>query len=112
MAQPAYNPASTMNSMMMTNHIMSHFNSVSSNHTIYQTLFDGPFINQTFIMFIQIVAVSVFSALSGYLGTSCETLKNAIMRFFKKVIYRFIIYPFVYIITKLYKLGYCWRKSI
>lgn len=103
MAQQAYNPTSTMNSMMMTNHIMNHFNSISSNQTIYQTLFDGAFINQTFIMFIQILAVSIFTALSGYLGTSCESLKNFIMKIFKKVIYRFILYPFVYIFTNLYK---------
>lgn len=103
MAQPAFNPASTMNSMMMTNHIMNHFNS-ASNQTIYETIFDGSFLNQTFIMFIQIIAVSIFTALSGYLGTTCESIKNIMIKFFRKVIYRFILYPFVYIFTKLYKL--------
>lgn len=103
MAQHAYNPASTMNSMMMTNHIMSHFNSIS-NQTLYDTLTDGSFLNQTFIMFIQIIAVSMFTALSGYLGTTCESLKNIIMKFFKRVVYRFILYPFVYIFSAIYKL--------
>jgi DNA replication protein DnaC len=104
MAQQAFNPSSAMNTMMMTNHIMGHFNNRATNQTLYETMFDGQFLNQTFVMFIQIIAVSIFTALSGYLGTTCESIKNFIMKIFKKVIYRFLVYPFVYIFTKLYKL--------
>jgi hypothetical protein len=41
MANMQFNPTSTMNTMMMSNHIMGHFNNIMhSNNTLYDTVTD------------------------------------------------------------------------
>ena len=76
-----FNPSSAMNTMMMSNHIMGHFNKiVHSNNSVYETLTDTSFISQTSIMLIQILFVSIFSAFSTHITENFSFCK----RFFSK----------------------------
>jgi hypothetical protein len=53
------------------------------------------FISQTTMMFIQIVAVSVFTGLSTYFSSSIESLINSLRRFFHRFIFKIFISPFI-----------------
>ena len=74
-----FNPSSAMNTMMMSNHIMGHFNKiVHSNNSVYETLTDTSFISQTSIMLIQILFVSIFSAFSTHITENFSFCKRYI----------------------------------
>lgn len=107
MSQSTFNPNSAMNSMMMSNHIMNQFNTMmysnDTNTTFYDTITDTKFVSQTFLMFIQIFAVSFFSAFSSHLSESMSYLKNIIERFIKKFIFGHLINPILNIYNNIYK---------
>jgi hypothetical protein len=80
MAVPGYNPNIHMNNMMMTNHIMNHFKS-RSNVSITESLMSQEFINETTLMFIQIIAISLFTGVTAYFSSSFDFLINRFKRF-------------------------------
>jgi hypothetical protein len=90
-----FNQGSTMNTMMMTNHIMSHFNRMNANSSITESLFSHEFISQTSLMFIQILAVSIFTGLTAYFSSSIESLINSLRRFFHRFVFKIFISPFI-----------------
>lgn len=90
-----FNQGSTMNTMMMTNHIMSHFNRMNVNSSITESLMSHEFISQTSMMFIQILAVSIFTGLTTYFSSSIESLINSLRRFFHRFIFKIFISPFI-----------------
>ena len=99
-----FNPNSAMNSMMMSNHIMKQFDNVLySNGTIYETLIDGKFITQTFVIFIQIFAISIFSFFSNHISYIFKDLKKYTEKIISKIIIGFILYPFIFTYRKIYK---------
>jgi len=99
-----FNPNTAMNTMMMTNHIMSHFNTINKNSTIYDTLTDKAFISETTIMFIQIIAISIFTALINDISVIFKKINKIVSITFKKYIIGFILKPFVLLYNYLYKL--------
>lgn len=82
------------NTMMMTNHIMSHFK-LHSNSSFTESLFDAEFINQTLMMFIQIFAISIFTGLNTYFTSGITTLFNTLQRFFDRYIFKIFFTPFI-----------------
>jgi hypothetical protein len=104
MTQSTFNPNSAMNTMMMSNHIMNHFNGMSnSNNTFYENITDTKFASQTFLMFIQIFAVSLFSAFSSQLSDGMSYFRNIIDRFIRRFIFGYLINPVLNIYSKVYK---------
>jgi len=100
-----FNPSSTMNTMMMSNHIMGQFNNLmNTNTTFYETISDSKFISQTMIIFIQIFAVSVFSAFSNHLTGIFGNFKYFIEKIITKYIIGFILYPIFWLYSRLYKI--------
>ncbi len=97
-----FNPNTAMNAIMMSNHISSHFKA-HSNNTLYETISDTAFISQTFGMFIQIFALSLFSALTNHLSDHMTFFKNLIDRFIRNFIFGIIINPFIKIYKEIYK---------
>ena len=55
-----FNPSQTMNTMMMSNHISSHFSNImktnSTSDGIYSALTDTTFLISTVVIFLQIIA--------------------------------------------------------
>jgi DNA replication protein DnaC len=82
------------NTMMMTNHIMSHFK-MHSNSSFTESLFDAEFINQTLMMFIQIFAISIFTGLNTYFTTGISTIFNTLQRIFDRYIFKILFTPFI-----------------
>ena len=99
-----FNPTSTMNTMMMSNHIMGHFNNIMhSNNTLYDTVTDTKFLSQTMIMFIQIIAVSIFSGFTNHFTGFLNSLKYLIQKFIKKILLGYILFPVFWLYNMLYK---------
>ena len=86
--QMAFNPSQTMNQMMMTNHIQSHFSNMMHKNTtsdsIYSALTDTTFMMTTIIMFLQIIAVSMFSAFSSGFASSVDSFRLYILDMFRR----------------------------
>lgn len=104
MANMQFNPTSTMNTMMMSNHIMGHFNNIMhSNNTLYDTVTDTKFLSQTMIMFIQIIAVSIFSGFTNHFTGFLNSFKYLIQKFIKKVLIGYILFPVFWLYNIIYK---------
>jgi hypothetical protein len=108
MANPLqYNPSQTMNTMMMTSHIQSHFSRLmhtnSTSDSVYSALTDTTFMVTTIIMFLQIIAVSLFTAFSSNFTSSVDTFRiyfiNIIRRYFRIILSG----PLYTIYDKIYK---------
>lgn len=96
--------SSTMNMMMMSNHIMNHFNKIqTSNSTLYDTIYDSNFLTQIFLMSLQIFAISIFSAFSNHLTNIFSNSKKIIINIFNKIIIGYILFPIIKIYNYLYK---------
>ncbi len=99
-----FNPTSTMNTMMMSNHIMGHFNNIMySNNTLYDTVTDTKFLSQTMIMFIQIVAVSIFSGFTNHFTGFLNSFKYLVEKFIKKILLGYILFPVFWLYSVIYK---------
>jgi hypothetical protein len=102
-----YNPSQTMNMMMMTNHIQSHFSNImrtnSTSDNLYSALTDTTFMITTIIMFLQIIAVSMFTAFSSGFSSSIDVFRvyisNIIRRYFRLILSG----PIYTIYDKIYK---------
>jgi len=108
MATPlSYNPSQTMNTMMMTNHIQSHFSNMmktnSSSDGIYSALTDTTFIMTTIVMFLQIIAVSMFSAFSTSFSSSVDGFRIYIMDLVRRYFRLFLSGPIYTIYDKVHK---------
>lgn len=107
MSQSTFNPNSAMNSMMMSNHIMNQFNTMmysnNTNSTFYDSITDTKFVSQTFLMFIQIFAISFFSAFSSHLSDCMSYFKNIFERFVRRFIFGYFINPILKFYSKIYK---------
>ena len=107
MASMQFNPSQTMNTMMMSNHISSHFsNLMKTNSTsggIYSALTDTSFMMQTIIMFLQIVAVSLFSAFSSSFTSSVDNFRLYIFDIIRRYFRLFFAGPIFTIYDCIYK---------
>ncbi len=107
MSQSTFNPNSAMNSMMMSNHIMNQFNTMmysnNTNSTFYDTITDSKFVSQTFLMFIQIFAISFFSAFSSHLSDGMSYFKSIFDKFVRRFIYGYLINPIMKLYSRIYK---------
>jgi len=107
MTQSTFNPNSAMNSMMMSNHIMNQFNTMmysnNTNNTFYDNITDSKFVSQTFLMFIQIFALSFFTAFSSHLSEGMSYFKNIFDKFMRKIIFGCLINPILNIYSTIYK---------
>lgn len=90
---PAFNPNQAMSTMMVGQNIQRHFESMmhSRNSTsIYEGLTDSSFVLQTVLMFIQLIAISFFTAFSTNITTSVENFRiyifDILKRYFRKII--------------------------
>ncbi len=105
MANNQYNPTSSMNNMMMTNHIMNHFNNLQhKNISVYETLTDSSFLSQTMIMFLQIFAISIFTGLTTYMSSTLGYILKFINKTFHTYIIGYLFYPIIFICNFIYKL--------
>jgi hypothetical protein len=103
MDQNNYNPANHMNNMMMTQHIMNHFKG-SHNSTFTESIINQAFINQTLLMFFQILAVSFFTGFTGYFTSSIDILIKKIKKFFERFVFKLVIFPFSKLFSYSYKI--------
>jgi hypothetical protein len=104
MANMQFNPTSTMNNMMMSNHIMGHFNNIMySNNTLYETVTDTKFISQTMIMFIQIIAISIFSGFTNHFTGFLNSFKYLLQKFIKNILFGYILFPIFWLYRIIYK---------
>ena len=108
MANPMqYNPSQTMNTMMMTSHIQSHFsrlmNTNSTSNSLYSALTDTTFMITTIIMFLQIIAVSLFSAFSSSFTSSIDTVRVYFIEFIRRYFRLFLSGPIYTIYDKIHK---------
>lgn len=105
--QMAFNPSQTMNQMMMTNHIQSHFSNMMHKNTtsdsIYSALTDTTFMMTTIIMFLQIIAVSMFSAFSSGFASSVDSFRLYILDMFRRYFRLFFANPLFKVYDTLYK---------
>ena len=102
-----YNPSQTMNTMMMTSHIQSHFsrlmNTNSTSDSLYSALTDTTFMITTIIMFLQIIAVSLFSAFSSSFTSSIDTVRVYFIEFIRRYFRLFLSGPIYTIYDKIHK---------
>lgn len=111
MANPMqYNPShmtNTMNTMMMSNHIQSHFSNMMNKNTssdgVYSALTDTTFIFTTIIMFLQIIAVSLFSAFSSSFSSSVDSFRIYMIDIFRRYFRMIVANPLFSLYDKLYK---------
>jgi hypothetical protein len=103
MEQNSYNPTNHMNNMMMTQHIMGYFKG-SFNSSVSDSIVNQAFVNQTLLMFFQIIAVSIFTGLTSYFSSSVDTLIRSIKKIFERFIFKKLLYPFWKVFIFLYKL--------
>ena len=108
MANPMqYNPSQTMNTMMMTSHIQSHFsrlmNTNSTSDSLYSALTDTTFMITNIIMFLQIIAVSLFSAFSSSFTSSIDTVRVYFIEFIRRYFRLFLSGPIYTIYDKIHK---------
>lgn len=102
-----YNPSQTMNTMMMTSHIQSHFsrlmNTNSTSDSVYSALTDTTFMITTIIMFLQIIAVSLFSAFSSSFTSSIDNVRVYFIEFIRRYFRLFLSGPIYTIYDKIHK---------
>lgn len=105
-----YNPShmtNTMNTMMMSNHIQSHFSNMMNKNTssdgVYSALTDTTFIFTTIIMFLQIIAVSLFSAFSSSFSSSVDSFRIYMIDIFRRYFRMIVANPLFSLYDKLYK---------
>ena len=108
MANPLqYNPSQTMNTMMMTSHIQSHFshlmNTNSTSDSLYSALTDTTFMITTIIMFLQIIAVSLFSAFSSSFTSSVDGVRVYVIDFIRRYFRLLLSGPVYKLYDKIYK---------
>ena len=105
MSMPAFNPNQAMSTMMVGQNIQRHFESMmhsKNNTSIYEGLTDSSFVLQTVLMFIQLIAISFFTAFSTNITTSVENFRiyifDIIKRYFRKIVAGplFTVYDFTY----------------
>jgi hypothetical protein len=87
-----FNPSSTVNSMMMTNHIMNHFNKISNNNSTNNIL-SNDFFNQIYMILIQIFMVTLFTGLTNHFSTYFNEFTRFVKRLFNKFIFKIIVNP-------------------
>lgn len=106
-SQMTYNPSQTMNHMMMTNHIQSHFSNMMNKNTtsdsIYSALTDTTFMMTTIIMFLQIIAISMFTAFSSSFSSSVDSFRIYILDIMRKYFRIIFVTPLFTIYDKIYK---------
>ena len=106
MAAIPFNPSQTMNTMMMSNQISSHFSNMMKNNStsngIYSALTDTTFIMTTIVMFLQIIAVSLFSAFSSSFTSSVDNFRIYIYNFIRRY-FRIFTGPILKIYNSIYK---------
>ena len=102
-----YNPSQTMNTMMMTSHIHSHFsrlmNTNSTSDSLYSALTDTTFMITTIIMFLQIIAVSLFSAFSSSFASSVDGVRVYVIDFIRRYFRLLLSGPVYKLYDKIYK---------
>jgi hypothetical protein len=99
-----FNPSQTMNTMMMTNHIHSHFSRINTtSDSIYSALTDTSFIFSTIVMFLQIIAVSMFSAFSTGFTSSLDSFRIYLLDICKRYFRLFLTGPLYRIYDFIYK---------
>lgn len=105
-----YNPShmtNTMNTMMMSNHIQSHFSNMMNKNTssdgVYSALTDTTFMLTTIIMFLQIIAVSLFSAFSSSFSSSVDSFRIYMIDIFRRYFRMIVANPLFSLYDKLYK---------
>ena len=105
-----YNPShmtNTMNTMMMSNHIQSHFSNMMYKNTssdgIYSALTDTTFMLTTIIMFLQIIAVSLFSAFSSSFSSSVDSFRIYMLDIFRRYFRIIFANPMFSLYDKMYK---------
>lgn len=111
MANPMqYNPShmtNTMNTMMMSNHIQSHFSNMMNKNTssdgIYSALTDTTFMFTTIIMFLQIIAVSLFSAFSSSFSSSVDSFRIYMLDIIRRYFRMIFANPMFSLYDKMYK---------
>ena len=89
----SFNPNQAMSTMMVGQNIQRHFESMmhnNNNTSIYEGLTDSSFVLQTVLMFIQLIAISFFTAFSTNITASVETFRvyifDILKRYFRKII--------------------------
>lgn len=98
------NPNMAMNSMLFTNHMMTHFNGImNSNGTFFENIGDSKFISQTFIIVIQILIISLFSAFSNHLSDAMMVIKNFTVKVTKKFVFGVVLNPIYKLYVMIYK---------
>jgi hypothetical protein len=103
----AYNPLHTMNTMLMTNHIQSHFSNItrfnSTSDGIYSALTDTSFIVRTITIFIQIIAVSMFTATTTSFNVIFDKIRTYVYTTLK-FYFKFLLFSPIYnVYDKIYK---------
>jgi hypothetical protein len=101
MNSPNFNPLTTMNMMTMTQHLSQHFNDLKSNGTD-SSIFSQQFINQTSLIFLQILLVSIFSGLTNYFSSSFDSFRILVGNYLRRLFNR-LFGPFIKLILWLYK---------
>lgn len=108
-----FNPSSTMNSMMMSNHIMNHFNKFNSfdrnKNSTGDDFFSKEFINDTFMIVIQILMVTLFTGLTNHFSSYFNELIRFIKRLFYKFIFKLIVNPLIKVI--MFMINFILRKK-
>lgn len=98
-----FNPSSTMNSMMMSNHIMNHFNRFNkfdtSKNLTGGDFFSYEFMNETYMILIQILMVTLFTGLTNHFSSYFNELTRFIKRLFNKFIFKLIVNPLIKVVT-------------
>ena len=98
---PNYNPLTTMNMMTMTQHLSQHFNDLKTNNTD-TSIFSQQFINQTGLIFLQILLVSIFSGLTNYFSSSFDSFRILIGNYLRRLFNR-LFGPFIRLLFSIYK---------
>ena len=103
----SFNPSHTMNTMMMSNHIQSHFSNMMHKNTtsdgIYSALTDTTFMMTTIIMFLQIIAVSLFSAFSSGFTSSIDNCRIYFLDLFRRYFRMLFTGPIYTLYDKIHK---------
>ena len=103
-----FNPSSAMNSMMITNHIMSQFNMIKSNlkKTNYTNTTDSSTFSkdsilsndlyfETLMMFAQILLLSLFTGFTTFLsGSMGDALRN-FYRTMRRMFFKYLLNPLI-----------------
>ena len=97
-----FNPSSAMNSMMMSNHIMNHFNRFNKFDTSKNSTGDflsAEFMNETYMILTQILMVTLFTGLTNHFSSYFNELTRFIKRLFNRFIFKLLINPLIKVFT-------------